>query len=106
MNKIGLSTLFLLTITSMASASSKEIANCIRDIACKETIIVAHRANGFGNDKIAPENSREAVKRALEAGVKIIEITPFELTYDAGDHFKEFYHCDRIETIDTERNYP
>ena len=46
------------------------IAACIRDPDCNERFIVAHRGLGFG----APENSREAVRRAVEAGVPIIEI--------------------------------
>lgn len=50
--------------------SSTEIARCIRDPNCHERFVVAHRGLGFG----APENSREAVRRAIAAGVPIIEI--------------------------------
>jgi Glycerophosphoryl diester phosphodiesterase family len=52
------------------SASSREVARCIRDRTCHRTYVVAHRANGFG----APENSREAVRRAVLAGVPAIKI--------------------------------
>src|SRR5262245_53877476 len=50
--------------------SSAEVARCIRETGCRRTFVVAHRANGFG----APENSRAAVRRAVEArgpGTKI-----------------------------------
>ena len=50
--------------------STKTTAACIRDPRCHWTIVVAHRAHGFG----APENSREAVTRALAAGVPAIKI--------------------------------
>lgn len=50
--------------------NSGEIASCIRRLDCKRTFVVAHRSNGFK----APENSREAVSKALLAGVDIIEI--------------------------------
>ena len=46
------------------------MARCIRDIGCRRTFVVSHRANGFG----APENSREAVRRAVEARVPVIKI--------------------------------
>lgn len=49
---------------------SSKIASCIRRTECQRMFYVAHRANGFG----APENSAEAVKRAVEAGVPIIEV--------------------------------
>ena len=46
------------------------IASCIRDSQCQEKFIVAHRGLGFG----APENSKEALRRAVAAGVPIVEI--------------------------------
>jgi glycerophosphoryl diester phosphodiesterase len=52
------------------AASSSEVARCIRDRSCHRTYVVAHRANGFG----APENSRDAVRRAVEASVPGIKI--------------------------------
>ena len=52
------------------AASSSEVARCIRDRSCRRTFVVAHRAKGFG----APENSREAVRRAVEANVPGIKI--------------------------------
>jgi glycerophosphoryl diester phosphodiesterase len=53
-----------------AWASSSEIARCIRDAKCHRTFVVAHRAKGLG----APENSRAAVARAVEAGVPLLKI--------------------------------
>jgi len=53
-----------------ARSSSSDVARCIRDPRCHRTFVVAHRAHGFG----APENSREAVTRAVEAGVPVIKI--------------------------------
>jgi glycerophosphoryl diester phosphodiesterase len=54
-----------------APASSTEAtATCIRDPACHRLFVVAHRAKGFG----APENSREAVARAIQAGVPAVKI--------------------------------
>ena len=49
---------------------SAGIARCIRDPACHQTFVVAHRAEGFGG----VENSRAAVLGAVEAGVPVIEI--------------------------------
>jgi hypothetical protein len=51
-------------------SSASEVARCIRDRACHRLFVVAHRAHGFG----APENSREAVTRAVEAHVPVIKI--------------------------------
>jgi glycerophosphoryl diester phosphodiesterase len=53
-----------------ARPSSKDIAACVRDPGCHRTYVVAHRAHGFG----VPENSRQAVSRAVEAGVPVIKI--------------------------------
>jgi len=50
--------------------SSSEIARCIRDPSCHETLVVAHRGEGFGG----VENSRAAVQKAVEAGVPLVEI--------------------------------
>ena len=50
--------------------STRETAGCIRDPHCYRLFVVAHRAKGFG----APENSREAVARAVAAGVPVIKI--------------------------------
>lgn len=50
--------------------TSAGIAACIRDPGCRASFVVAHRANGFG----APEDSRAAVRAAIEAGDPIIEI--------------------------------
>lgn len=48
---------------------SGKIAQCIRSPKCRQLFVVAHRGNGFG----APENSREAVRKAIAAGVPVIE---------------------------------
>jgi hypothetical protein len=53
-----------------ASPSTEDTAACIRDSRCHRLFVVAHRAKGFG----APENSREAVTRAIQAGVPVIKI--------------------------------
>ena len=50
--------------------SSRSIACCIRNPRCHTTLVVAHRARGFD----APENSRQAVRRAIKAGVRVIEV--------------------------------
>jgi len=50
--------------------SSSDVARCIRDLRCRRTFVVSHRAHGFG----APENSRAAITRAVEAGVPLIKI--------------------------------
>lgn len=50
--------------------SPEAIATCIRDPRCHRTFVVAHRAHGFE----APENSRQALSRAIEAGVPLIKI--------------------------------
>jgi glycerophosphoryl diester phosphodiesterase family protein len=50
--------------------STEAIASCIRDPRCHRTFVAAHRAHSFG----APENSRQAVSRATEAGVPLIKI--------------------------------
>lgn len=71
MKKLALLTFIVLVILSQnVFAGSKETANCIRNPKCGKTFIAAHRANGLG----APENSREAIKNALRAGVEIVEI--------------------------------
>jgi len=51
-------------------SSSAAMAACIRDPRCERVFVVAHRAEGFG----APENSRTAVTRAVQAGVPVVEI--------------------------------
>lgn len=61
---------FIFVFPQSLFADSKKIANCIRNPECHRIFIVAHRANGFD----APENSRKAVRHAIEAGVPIIEI--------------------------------
>ena len=53
-----------------APRSSSDVARCIRDPRCQRTFVVSHRAHGFG----APENSRAAITRAVEAGVPLIKI--------------------------------
>jgi hypothetical protein len=53
-----------------AASSTEAIAACIRDTGCHRLFVVAHRAKGFG----APENSREAVTQAVQAGVPVIKI--------------------------------
>lgn len=53
-----------------AGATSSEVARCIRDAGCHRTFVVAHRANGLD----APENSRAALARAVEAGVPLVKI--------------------------------
>src|SRR5262245_2107137 len=66
----------LLTVGAAASSPSTErwssaaIAGCIRDPRCERVFVVAHRAEGFD----APENSRTAVARAVQAGVPVVEI--------------------------------
>lgn len=64
----------LLLATAVGGApspsSTKTIAACIRDPGCHRLFVVAHRAHGFD----APENSREAVARAIQAGVPVIKI--------------------------------
>ena len=50
--------------------STRETAACVRDPRCQQIFVVAHRAKGFA----APENSREAVARAVAAGVRLIKI--------------------------------
>jgi glycerophosphoryl diester phosphodiesterase len=57
-------------VTALARSSSAETAGCIRDPACRRVFVVAHRAEGFGG----PENSRAAVRSAVDAGVPVIEI--------------------------------
>ncbi len=53
-----------------AKISSTATAACIRDPHCHRLVVVAHRAKGVG----APENSREAVRRCIEAGVPVVDI--------------------------------
>jgi glycerophosphoryl diester phosphodiesterase len=53
-----------------AKISSTATAACIRDPQCHRLVVVAHRAEGVG----APENSREAVRRCIEAGVPVVDI--------------------------------
>jgi glycerophosphoryl diester phosphodiesterase len=53
-----------------APGQSAATAACIRDPQCHRLFVVAHRAKGFG----APENSREAVRRCVEAGVPAVNI--------------------------------
>lgn len=53
-----------------AKISSTATAACIRDPQCHRLVVVAHRAKGVG----APENSREAVRRCIEAGVPVVDI--------------------------------
>jgi glycerophosphoryl diester phosphodiesterase len=50
--------------------SASEIARCIRDPRCRETLVVAHRGEGFGG----VENSRAAVQSAVDSGVPVVEI--------------------------------
>jgi Glycerophosphoryl diester phosphodiesterase family len=58
------------TAADAGEQSATAIASCIRDPHCHRTFVAAHRAHGFG----APENSRQAVSRATEAGVPLIKI--------------------------------
>ena len=53
-----------------AAPATEAMAACIRDPQCHRLFVVAHRAKGFG----APENSREAVARAIQAGVPVLKI--------------------------------
>lgn len=53
-----------------AKISSTATAACIRDPQCHRLVVVAHRAKGVG----APESSREAVRRCIEAGVPVVDI--------------------------------
>lgn len=46
------------------------VANCIRDPNCHKRFVVSHRASGFA----APENSREAIRKAVEARISAVEI--------------------------------
>lgn len=55
---------------SQDRALSRDTALCIRSASCQKLFFATHRANGFG----APENSREAVKKAIDAGIPVIEI--------------------------------
>jgi glycerophosphoryl diester phosphodiesterase len=48
----------------------ERVAVCLRAAQCRETFVVAHRALGFG----APENSIEAVERALEHGIRVVKV--------------------------------
>jgi hypothetical protein len=57
-------------IGAPAPSSTEATASCIRDQRCHRLFVVAHRANGFD----APENSREAVTRAIQAGVPMVKI--------------------------------
>jgi Glycerophosphoryl diester phosphodiesterase family len=57
-------------IGAPAPSSTEATASCIRDHRCHRIFVVAHRANGFD----APENSREAVARAIQAGVPVVKI--------------------------------
>ena len=50
--------------------SSREIAACLRNPNCHKFFPTAHRGLGFG----APENSREAVRRAVAANIPMVEI--------------------------------
>ncbi len=52
------------------SQTTQETAACLRDPHCHQLFPAAHRGLGFG----APENSKETVQRAVDAGVPIIEI--------------------------------
>jgi glycerophosphoryl diester phosphodiesterase len=48
----------------------RTVAACLRAAQCRETFVVAHRALGFG----APENSVEAVERALDHDIRIVKV--------------------------------
>jgi glycerophosphoryl diester phosphodiesterase len=50
--------------------TSSQVAACIRDPACHDVLVAAHRAEGFGG----AQNSLAAVRLALEAAVPVIEI--------------------------------
>jgi len=62
--------LLALPLIRVANASSSEVARCVRDPKCHRTFVVAHRARGLD----APENSRAAVARAIEAGVPVVKL--------------------------------
>jgi len=53
-----------------AGPAPREVARCIRDPRCHTTYMVAHRAKGLG----APENSRAAIAKAIEAGIPVVKI--------------------------------
>ena len=57
-------------IGALAPSSTEATASCIRDQRCHRLFVVAHRAHGLD----APENSREAVARAIQAGVPVVKI--------------------------------
>lgn len=82
-------------LAAPAGSGSSETARCMRDPGCHRTFVVAHRAKGFG----APENSREAVTRAVEAGVPIIKIDL--RTSKDGELF--VLHAGKLETTTTLR---
>jgi hypothetical protein len=71
-------TIYLLATVSLVAGSvtpamaqrSAEVACCVRDRSCHATFVVSHRARGFD----APEQSRQAIRRAIKAGVPVIEV--------------------------------
>ncbi len=55
---------------TLGVATSAGVAGCIRDPDCHPSYVVSHRAKGFG----PPEDSREAIRAAIAAGVAVIEV--------------------------------
>ena len=57
-------------VDATPSRPAAAVAACLRAPRCDQTFVVAHRGRGFG----APENSVEAVARALEHGIEVVKI--------------------------------
>jgi glycerophosphoryl diester phosphodiesterase len=72
--KIGQTVFFVIALAASPTAAlaqrPSEVACCIRSTRCHTTFVVSHRARGFD----APEQSRQAVRRAIKAGVPAIEV--------------------------------
>jgi glycerophosphoryl diester phosphodiesterase len=65
-------TLGLIAVSATAAQGQRpsEVACCVRDRNCHATFVVSHRARGFD----APEQSRQAIRRAIKAGVPVVEV--------------------------------
>lgn len=71
MNKISKLVFALLLTAGIATAQQAgQIRSLLEDASRNHVLVVAHRANCGG----APENSREAIRNAIAAGVDILEI--------------------------------
>jgi hypothetical protein len=55
---------------SSGRPGTEATAACVRDTRCHRLFVVAHRGKGLD----APENSREAIERAIQAGVPVLKI--------------------------------